>query len=344
VLEPPADLSNQAISAGLGAGYGLDDTEVAFLPLGHDPWAWVYRARAAGGRSYFLMVRRHGVNAAGLVIPRFLQDHGVSRVIAPIATLAGALWTEIGPYALIVYPFVEAQTGMMGGMTDAQRVEYGAVLRQIHEAPRPAELVRIMRRESFAPDGAASIRRIDADLAAQTTPDDPYIRTFDPIWRARREQIVTVLARAEELGRRFAATSPPLVICHADIHTNNVLIDEADHGIWVTDWDEAMLAPRERDVMFAVGGGISRKVVTPHAEALFLRGYHQEPGPVAVDPLGLAYYRYAWAVSDIGSYGEQVMYRSDLGPATREESVERFLSLFVPGSIVALSFESDPGA
>jgi spectinomycin phosphotransferase len=155
---------------------------------------------------------------------------------------------------------------------------------------------------------------------------------------------VTVLARAEELGRRFAATNPPFVICHADIHTNNVLVDEDDHGIWVTDWDEAVLAPRERDVMFAVDGGISRKVVTPHAEALFLQGYHRESGPVDVDPLGLAYYRYAWAVSDIGSYGEQVLYRSDLGPATREESIERFLSLFAPGSIVALAFESDPDA
>ncbi len=343
MLEPPADLPNQAISAGLQAGYGLDVAEVRFLPLGHDPWAWVYRAHVAGGQSYFLKVRRHGVNEAGLLIPRFLQDHGVSRVIAPIATLNGALWTEIGAYALIVYPFVEAQTGMMGGMTDAQRVEYGAVLRQIHEAPRPPELVRIMRPETFRPDGAASIRRIDADLAAQTL-DDPYARALDPIWQARREQIVTVLDRAEELGRRFAATNPPLLICHADIHTNNVLVDESDHGIWVTDWDEAMLAPRERDVMFAVGGGISRKAVSPRAEALFLQGYQQVPGPVAVDPLGLAYYRYAWAVSDIGSYGEQVAYRTDLGPATREESVERFLSLFAPGNIVALAFESDPGA
>jgi hypothetical protein len=37
------------------------------------------------------------------------------------------------------------------------------------------------------------------------------------------------------------------------------------------------------------------------------------------------------------------MYCSDLGPATREESVERFLSLFAPGNIVALAFESGPG-
>lgn len=342
MLEPPADLSHQAIGAGVGAGYALDVVEVTFLPLGHDPWAWVYRARTAGGGDYFLKVRRHGVNEAGLLIPRFLQDHGVNRVVAPIATPVGSLWTEVGAYSVIVYPFVEAQTGMTRGMTDEQWIEYGAVLRQIHEAPRPSELVKSMRRETFRPDGAASIRRIDADLATET-PDDPYARAFVPTWQARREQIMTVLAGAEELGRRFAATNPSLVICHADIHTNNVLIDEADTHIWVTDWDEAMLAPRERDVMFAVGGGISRQHVSPRDEALFLRGYHQTPGSVAIDPLGLAFYRYAWAVADIGSYGEQIVYRSDLGPIDRQESVERFDSLFAPGSIVELALGSDLG-
>ena len=49
--------------------------------------------------------------------------------------------------------------------------------------------------------------------------------------------------------------------------------------------------------MFAIGG-ISSALVSPHEEAAFLAGY----GPVTVDQLVLAYYRYVWAVGDIGSY------------------------------------------
>jgi spectinomycin phosphotransferase len=145
-----------------------------------------------------------------------------------------------------------------------------------------------------------------------------------------------VIERAERLGQQLAQTAPPLVLCHADIHTNNVMLDSNDR-VWITDWDETMLAPMERDLMFVVGGGILGGLFGPQEEALFFQGY----GAAVVDPLALTYYRYAWAVSDIGAYGEQVCFRPDLGPATRSESIDRFMTLFAPGNIVTLAFASD---
>jgi spectinomycin phosphotransferase len=98
-----------------------------------------------------------------------------------------------------------------------------------------------------------------------------------------------------------------------------------------------MLAPKERDLMFVVGGGISRKLVGPADEELFLQGY----GSTSIDALGLTYYRYAWAVSDIGAYAAEVLFRPDLGEITRQAAVELFMSLFQPGNIVALALGSD---
>lgn len=46
-----------------------------------------------------------------------------------------------------------------------------------------------------------------------------------------------------------------------------------------------------------------------------------------VDPLALSYYRYAWAVSDLGA-------------VTRRATVEAFMGLFRSGNIVALAFAS----
>ena len=102
------------------------------------------------------------------------------------------------------------------------------------------------------------------------------------------------------------------------------------------DWDETILAPRERDLMFVVGG-ISSEWVGPREEALFFRGYEA----TAIDPLALAYYRYAWVVGDIGAYGEQVFFRPDFGPDTRRAGVDFFTGLFKPGEIVALAHASD---
>jgi len=123
-------------------------------------------------------------------------------------------------------------------------------------------------------------------------------------------------------------------MCHADIHTANVLLDD-DGRVWFVDWDEATLAPRERDLMFVVGG-ISATLVGPQEEAHFFAGY----GPTAIDPLALAYYRYAWAVADIGAFGEEILFRPDLGAASRRVTLDLLMGLFKPGEIVALAHAS----
>src|SRR4051812_38842981 len=110
--EPPADLANDTIKACLRDRYNLAIDEVTFLPLGHDSSAWVYRARATDGTAYFLKARLGAVNKASLLVPRFLHDHSVANVVAPLPVATGELWTTVGDYALILYPFVAGATGM----------------------------------------------------------------------------------------------------------------------------------------------------------------------------------------------------------------------------------------
>jgi spectinomycin phosphotransferase len=340
MLEPPADLSNETLRACLDAEYRLAIADLTFLPIGHDASAWVYRAQTADGSASFVKVRRSVTNHASLLVPRYLHDHGVAQVVAPLPTAGSALWTQAGSYAVILYPFVESRTGMHGGMSDRQWIEYGGLLRQIHETSPSAELARVMRRDDLTPDGAAVLRRLDADAVADAFGDDPSARTLRTFWLERRDLIQTVLDRAEALGRRLARRASPFILCHADVHTDNVLIDTKQR-VWIVDWDETILAPRERDLMFAIGG-ISRRLVGPRQEALFLQGYGQEYGAVDVDPLALAYYRYAWAVSDISAYGQQIVYRPDFGPLTRGRDTELLMSLFAPGEIVSIALESSP--
>jgi spectinomycin phosphotransferase len=334
--EPPANLPNDTLCACLRARYELIPTELTFLPLGHDASAWVYRVRAADGGVYFLKVRLSVTNEAGLAVPRYLQDHGVARVIAPLPTATGALWATAGDYALMLYPFVAGVTGMERGLADQQWIDYGALLRQVHDTAVTPELARIIRRDTFTPNGADLLRRLDAHIDARRF-DDPAAQALATFWQARRTEIRTLLDRAEDLGRRLAATRPALVLCHADIHTANVLVD-ADGQAWFVDWDETILAPRERDLMFVIGG-ISSRLVEPREEALFFQGY----GAITVNPLALAYYRYAWAISDISEYGAQVCFRPDFGSVTRQAGLDGFISLFQPGEIVALAVASDTG-
>jgi spectinomycin phosphotransferase len=281
-------------------------------------------------------------NTAGLLVPRYLHDHGVAQVIAPLPSTARTLWAQVDGYALILYPFVAGTTGkrsasaaLSSGMTPSQWIAYGAILRQIHATALAPDLAQVMQRETFVPAGAGMVRELEAHMAGRTFAD-PAAQALATFWHERRDAIHTLVVRAEELGRRLAQRALPFVLCHADIHTANVLLDGSGQ-VWIVDWDDTVLAPKERDLMFVVGGGISRWMVGPRDEELFLQGY----GATTIDPLALTYYRYAWAVSDIGEYGAQVFLRPDLGAVSRRAAVDKFMSLFLPGNIVALAFASD---
>ncbi len=333
--ERPADLDDGTLSKGLFIDYGLEVSALTFLPLGHDASAFVYRAVATHGE-YFVKVRTSITNEAALLVPHHLAAQGIGQVVAPLATVSGTLWARVDHYAVIVYPYISERTGMMDGMSDRQWVESGAVMRQVHDARVPADLSRVLRIEGFKPDGSDALRRLDGYLDDHSFAETGQA-TIATMWHAKRDTILRLLGTAEAMGRRLALAPPLLVLCHADIHTNNVLVLGDEH-VWLTDWDETMLAPRERDLMFVIEG-IGPGFVDERRTRLFFDGY----GVIDIDRFALTYYRYAWAIADIASYGDQVFLRPDLGRIDFEEAVASFQGLFELGSIVDIALGSAIG-
>jgi spectinomycin phosphotransferase len=205
-------------------------------------------------------------------------------------------------------------------------------VRQVHAVPLTPELRALVDQEPFRPTRRELLADLEARLAA---PADPVAGELAGFWRAHRDVIDWLIQRADASGPRLARGSFPRVMCHADLHTWNVLVD-ADRRLWLVDWDEAILAPRERDLMFVVGG-IARDLVRPGDTDRFFQGY----GQASVDPRLLAYYRCAWAVQDIAAYAEEVLLAPGRGEATRRAALEGFMDLFAPGNIVDLAGASD---
>lgn len=333
MLERPS-LSDEAIQVHLRDCYGLPLEGITFLPLGEDNASWAYRLQAQDGAGYFLKVRSGELNLPSLLVPRYLQAHGARQVIAPLAAVDGSVWTDLGGYHLILYPFLEGESAAQAGMPDHHWITYGAVLRMIHDTSLPPEILPQMRRETYTPGWIEWVKRWNACIAVQGF-SDPNQDRLASFWRVQQATICAVVERAETLGRQLQAADLPLVLCHADIHTHNLLLEPSGR-LWLVDWDEVVLAPRERDLMFVVGG-ISSKLVSPRDEALFFIGY----GQVEVNPLALAYYRCAWAVQDIGGFAERAFEMPELGEVSKRHAADLFMSLFEPGEIVALALNSD---
>jgi spectinomycin phosphotransferase len=323
------DLPDDLLIARLGESYGISARKLTFLPLGADFAAWVYRVEADDGQIYFLKLRKGRVDAVSLLVPRHLRAAGVGSVVAPLAPTRGEPpWATLADYAVLLYPFIPGATAMELGLTGLQWVEYGAVLRQIHAVRLSDDLRRRVPRETFVPAWSQGVRQLQETMQ-RLDRKDRHVRELAATWQDRRDQITRIVERAEALGRRLRTRHGAFVVCHTDIHLNNVLVDLAGH-LHVVDWDSPLQAPKERDLHFVVGSVIGRIPIGPPEEELIFRGY----GPTTLDWDALLYYRFDWVSGDLLEYGKQVCLVEDASEASKEQAIERTHRIFEPGGAV----------
>ena len=326
-------LDTARIAATLDAHYGLRVASVAFLPIGYDRNAAVYRVTADDSAAYFLKVRFGPVDEPGLLVPRALIERGVPTVLAPLRARSSALWCPLDGgdgHTAVLYPFIRGENAMVAGMSDDQWRTFGATLRQVHGSGLAADLRGLLPEETFALPSAALVRRLLAQVEDPATAfESPAAARLAAFWRGNADRIRALLARAEALGSELRARPLERVLCHADIHAANILVGY-DGRIHLTDWDGPLVAPRERDLLFVVGSLIAR-TVEPREEELFFAGY----GPVAVDPDTIVYYRYERVVEDLGEFGKSVFLDPRLGEEARAADARLAMGFFAPGGMVA---------
>ncbi len=331
MLEKP-DLSDALLIAALRDEFALNVTRLTFLPIGADRNTFVYRVDALD-TTYFVKLRAEDFQPVSVELPRLLYDQGVTQVIAPLHTRAGQLWSHVEHFTLVVYPFVEGQDGFTVNLSDQHWIEFGLALRGLHSATLPADLLSRIPRETY-PDMWRNQVRAYQGRAASETFADPAAAGLAALLRQRDDEINTLVRQAERLGEILRSRADVFVVCHADIHAGNLLIDSAG-GLHMVDWDTLILAPRERDLMF-VGGGLGGDGHTPDEEiALFYQGY----GQTEADSLALAYYRCERIVQDIAAYCLEILDMT-VGAEDRARGLHQLSAQFEPGNVVELAFHS----
>ncbi len=149
-----------------------------------------------------------------------------------------------------------------------------------------------------------------------------------------RDEIRFVIERAEVLGKTLQSQPLEWVLCHTDIHAGNLLL-EANGALHLTDWDDPMLAPKERDLMF-IGGGIGGIWNTAREEDLFFQGY----GGRDINTAALTYFRYERIISDIAEFCQQILLTT-AGGTDRERSLQKFNSIFLPNQVLEIAYRTD---
>lgn len=327
-------LADQRIIDCLNAEYGVPVTTLTFIPLGADIDASVYKAQTSDRSSYFVKLKRGHRHDIGVTIQQLLHDAGISQVIAPLITNTGQPISYIDDFTLIVYPFIEGKDGFSRDLTNDQWVTLGKALRCVHEFSLPPSIAAQVKQESYSPQWREAVRAIYTHIDAEPNITDDTALKLLTFMKERRSTIQRLVDRAEQLAHKIQKQSPEFVLCHSDIHGGNVLI--ANNGtLYIVDWDQPIMAPKERDLMF-IGGGVANVWNNPHEEELFYQGYEN----TTVNREILAYYRHERIVEDVAIYSQQLLLTTD-GGQDREVMYQQFIAMFEPHGVVDQAFKTN---
>ncbi len=318
-------VTDERIVAGLEYAYGISVRAVEFLPIGNDAAATTFRVRGEQ-RAYFLKLRRGSPNRASLILPHHLRVNGVDSVVAPLVTISGALFAELDEYSLILYPWIEGESKLGKTLSPRQWRAWGAIMRAIHRACLNEQFKAQLPEEQYGKRWLNRLEKVERALERIHQPH-AFANDLAALWRQKAAKIEEARERYLSLGSRLEARGNEHVICHADIHPANIMVDDAG-AIHIVDWDEVILAPKERDLMFFLVDGHSNDAVSA-----FLDGY----GDCQVDKIGLAYYRYDWVLQEFCDYGERVFLSKELSDRELQFSIDEFKRLFAPGDVIELA-------
>jgi len=333
MLEKP-DLKDEKIIACLKDDYGLQVAQIKFLPLGADLNTAVYRALSDHEIPYFVKLRKSNFEEVAVTLPKFLSESGVPNIIPPLKTKSGQLWANLEIFKLILYPFIEGRDGFGIDLSDRHWLEFGIALKRIHTVEIPPSITNRIQRETYSSQWREMVKAFMKQIENESYSDSVAIKLADFL-KIRHDEIFNLIGHTERLALNLQADSPAFTVCHSDIHAGNILIDSKDN-LYIADWDNPILAPKERDLMF-VGGA---QGFTGHSleeeEILFYRGY----GQTQVNQTALAYYRYERIVDDIAVECEHIL-STNKDSEDREQSLRWLKSNFLPNNTIEIACKSD---
>ncbi len=315
--------SDKYLQSYLQAAYNIKADSILPLFEGADTNAERYKVQALDSRCYFVKVQ-HGSDRS-LKIFELFRENGLDQIIFPLNALDGS---SIEP-SITVYPFIEGPNGFSQKLTEKEWLSLGIALKKLHTLDIPPSLAEAIRKETYSPKFRDAVRAL---YTQECKASDPISHQFLRDLETYKETIKRLLDQAESLAESIKHQASKFVLCHSDIHAGNVLLPGKDK-LFILDWDDPILAPKERDLMF-IGGGIGGIWNEPHEEAFFYKGY----GNTDINKTILAYYRHERIVEDIAEFAK--LFLTDVTNPIRKEMYAHFINMFNTNNVIEIAFKS----
>lgn len=312
--------------------YGINVQAVQLLSEGADINACVYKVDAQTN-SYFIKFKYGNHDEINLSIIRLLHDSGIKEIIYPVTTVEGKLFQQLDGYRIVVYPYIPTPNGFTQNLSDKQWKQLGKALRKVHETSLPPLIQNQLRKEAYSSTWREMVTSFYSKIEPHTS-DDELTMDFKSFFKQNIDKIHQLVDCAEDLAKKIHPDLNEYVLCHSDMHAGNLLVGKDE--MFIIDWDEPMLAPKERDLMF-IGGGVGNVWNNPQEIDYFYEGY----GQTSIDKTILSYYRNERIVEDIAEFGKELL-SQEHATQSRLEMFKHFKEMFYPRGVVEIAIDTNP--
>lgn len=330
-------ISDKQIIDCLKNHYGINVNALTPLSLGADINACIYKAATIDKSFYFVKIKYAHDHQMSIAVLELLEQEKIPLIIPLIKTKSGLASQSIEHASLTVQPFIEGVNGFSQMLTADQWKFLGKSLKKIHEIEIPSAIKMQLRQETFSSKWCNQVQeqyQIFIDNPSADIGNDKIAKKVLSFLKTNRHTIQRLVNRAEELAQKCQIDASISVLCHADLHAGNILIN--GENIYIIDWDDPMLAPKERDLMF-IGGGVGNVWNKQNEAQLFYQGY----GETHINKNLLAYYRYERIIEDIAVYVQELLLTS-MNTKNSLEMYQHLVSQFDQSDVVAIAFATDP--
>jgi len=329
----PASTDQLLLETALQAGYGFQVACLEFLRRG---WGGdCYRAETHSGACYFLKLHDSGsagafaASSRDFYLPLMDQLHSLGilpHIPHPIHTRTGALSLAVGPREMVVSPYIQGKLVGLEEFPQDVLVQLANLVGTLHASlPHLSFEHPFVERFEIVFEPALCANLVA--LEAITPQHGPGMQQLQAALLPRRDDVYRALERLKTLQTQARAAHPEMVVCHTDLHGDNLMRDEQGN-LYLLDWENAMIAPREHDMIFFAGE-------SPPTWETFWSVYTRYFPGVELDPNLLAFYYHRRGLEDIADFLVRIAKR-DGGPQRDQEDLQELLEIldglvFLPG-------------
>ena len=184
---------------------------------------------------------------------------------------------------------------------------FGAAIKKIHSSDIPNALISGTQKERFSSKWRETVKEFLMRIENEVF-EEPVAVKMALFLKYKSSEILNLVERTEELASTLQKQPLEYILCHADIHGWNLMIDKGG-ALYIVDWDTLIFAPKERDLMFFGAGIWDNSRTATEEESLFYRGY----GQTKINQDAICYYRFERIIQDLAEYCEYIFLSDEDG-------------------------------